>query len=823
MSSVFKRIQLTKTTLLPFAGLGKTLQCIVLIYTLLKDGPFGKPFFSRVIILAPSSLVANWAKEFEKWLKNRRNFYVYAVDGKKNTVKHFLKQPKATYPVLIVSYDTFHRNAGLLGTLDFDLVVCDEGHRLKNSTIKIFESIKKMTCKRKIILTGTPVQNNLRELYSLSNLVNPGILGTREEFTKNFEEPINTARKRSEQSFDGELEENLNNLSRVESEVHYKLFSIVNRFLLRRQQDAFNYLPKKVENVVICRLTDLQEQLYNALLEDKDLKRILGEESGACQVRSYLPYISFLRKLCNHPFLVNGSIVEKSYELSETSLIRALSPLIGQIFDQFPKGPLFKSGKFDVLAALLRLIGEVNERVVIVSHFTQTLDLIQQYCRVKNYKTSRLDGSTPVASRQRLVDEFNSEHSSTFAFLLSSKAGGLGLNLIGASHIILYDIDWNPSFDLQAMARIWRDGQKKTANVYRLLTAGTIEEKIFQRQMDKQNLGSAIGTVGSETHLSLNELKDIFRLQTETLSTTHDAIKCDCLSKLQLNESDSLDQLKTENRSVDSEDEAMVDEQEQEYETEQSYCRMDLSDDDSAGIRTSTQQVEPVKIKTENRTLSSQLLFENEENDENEEGGSERNGEVGGSGEEEDGGSGEEEDDEEYGEESESSAEADYLQEDDSNVNKISSIRNEDSSGPRPVYEDEDSLGPADRPEANEEAHKLTKYKPLIEWQHFSFAHSYDFEIVSLFCSSNFSFPFLIFVSLSLSLSDPPSLTGLHASRGEGEHQFSIQNRSGIAERNHFWKPIHLNLDCFLRESIFIELLPVIYMIKEVQLNSSAV
>lgn len=244
----------------------------MLIYTLLKDGPFGEPLFKRVIILAPSSLVQNWAKEFEKWLKGRRNFYVYAVDGKKNTVKHFLKQPRTTYPVLIVSYDTFHRNATLLANLDFDLAVCDEGHRLKNSKIKIFETINNMRCKRKIILTGTPVQNNLKELYSLSSLVNPGILGTREEFYKNFEEPINVARKQSDESLN--LEEHLNNLSKVESQVHYKLFSIVNQFLLRRQQSSFNYLPKKTENVVICRLTDLQEQLYNALLDDKQLKRI---------------------------------------------------------------------------------------------------------------------------------------------------------------------------------------------------------------------------------------------------------------------------------------------------------------------------------------------------------------------------------------------------------------------------------------------------------------------------------------------------------------------------------------------------------------------
>lgn len=716
-------------------GLGKTLQCIVLIYTLLKDGPFGEPLLKRVLVLAPSSLVQNWAKEFEKWLKGRRNFYPYAVDGKKNTVKHFLKQPRTTYPVLIISYDTFHRNATLLANLDFDLVVCDEGHRLKNSKIKIFETISKMPCQRKIILTGTPVQNNLKELYSLSSLVNPGILGTPEEFHENFEAPINQARKQSDESENENYEGSLDNLSKVESEVHFRLFSIVNQFLLRRQQSSFNYLPKKTENVVICRLTDLQEKLYNALLDDKQLKRILGEESGTSTVRSYLPYIAFLRKLCNHPFLVNKAIIEQSYELKDTSLVSALWPAVAECFAAFPKGVRHKSGKFDVFAKLLELIREINEKVVIVSHFTQTLDLLQQYCRSKNYKTSRLDGSTPVASRQKLVDEFNSECSSTFAFLLSSKAGGLGLNLVGASHIILYDIDWNPSFDLQSMARIWRDGQKKPANVYRLLTVGTIEEKIFQRQLDKQNLGSAVGRVGGETQFSISELRDIFRLQTQTLSSTHDAIKCDCLSRLAVSE----EQAKPENESsVQSDDEVPNCE---EYETEQNYGQMDFDlEEDHAGIRTSTQQVDGVRIKTENRTLSSQELFGNDDDDQlrsgdeedEEERDEERDEEEGDEGRD---GPGEEND---ASDERQESDEGGQNSDEDEDSDKIAAIRSGESSGARPVYDDEDSLdASADQPETSQ-AHRQIKYKPLIEWQHFSFNHSYDFEIVSFGLPENF-------------------------------------------------------------------------------------
>lgn len=370
-------------------GLGKTLQCIVLIFTLLKDGPFGEPFFRRVIILAPSSLVKNWEKEFDKWLKDRK-FYVYAIDGKKKNVKDFVKKNPKIYPVLIISYDTYYRNQDILSNLEFDLAICDEGHRLKNSKVKIFEAIDQMSCNRKIVLTGTPVQNNLKELYSMSNLVCPGILGTKEDFSIKYEEPIQVAQRKCDED---RSEENLNNLNQVGRDIRAKLFEILGKFILRREQSLFNYLPKKIENIIICKLTDLQESIYKALLNDKTLKKILAEEGESTGIsNSCFPYISFLRKLSNHPFLVNAEIVKKSYELKDTSLINQLSPEVKQIFDQYKKGALNKSGKFDTLIKILEVIKHNEEKVVIVSHFTQTLDLIEQFCKVKNYKISRLDG-----------------------------------------------------------------------------------------------------------------------------------------------------------------------------------------------------------------------------------------------------------------------------------------------------------------------------------------------------------------------------------------------------------------------------------------------
>lgn len=421
-----------------------------MIYTLLKKGPFRVPFFeNRVLILTPSSLVKNWSKEFDKWLKEVR-FYTYPVD-EKHTIKDYLKKSKSVFPVLIVSYDTFYRNFKLLENVSFDLIVCDEGHRLKNSKTKIFETIRNMKCERRILLTGTPIQNNLGELFALSDLVNPGLLGTKEEFYEEYEKPILMARKERDESeinsstCSSEIFDGTPMTSSYESDIHRNLFEKIKLFFMRRLSSSFNYLPKRIDRIVICHLSDMQKKIYEALLNDKKLKQILGQEFGATVVRSYLPYILFLRKLCNHPFLINAEIIKRSYNLDDQSLISQLLPIVSDIFSTYKHGAIDKSGKFDVLFGLLKSIDQIKEKVVIVSHFTQTLDLIQQYCKLKNYSTTRLDGSTPINKRQKLVDDFNSESNRTFIFLLSSKAGGLGLNLIGASHIILYDLDWNPS------------------------------------------------------------------------------------------------------------------------------------------------------------------------------------------------------------------------------------------------------------------------------------------------------------------------------------------------------------------------------------------
>ncbi|XP_064883770.1 DNA repair and recombination protein RAD54B isoform X2 [Oncorhynchus nerka] len=469
-------------------GLGKTLQSVALTWTLLKQGPYGgKPVAKLVLVVAPGSLVQNWGAEFKKWL-GRERINVYTV----NQVQK----------------------------LEFGLVICDEGHRLKNSSIKTSSALSGLSCTRRVILTGTPVQNDLQEFYAIIEFVNPGILGSSAAYRKVYEEPI----LRSRQPICTEEERVLGEERAAE------LSRLTGLFILRRTQEIINrYLPPRLDWTVFCSPSPLQRELYQALLSHCVIRACL---QGSTQTHTHLACITALKKLCNHPGLLYSTVQERSNGGSaEGSLYEGLR---GVFPESYSSGGFSTadSGKLLVLSDLLTTIHHLSptDRVVLVSNYTQTLDLIQDLCVHLGYTYCRLDGNTPTIQRQRLVDNFNSPHSAHFLFLLSSKAGGVGLNLIGASHLVLYDIDWNPANDIQAMSRVWRDGQKKTVHIYRLLTAGTIEERIFQRQVSKQGLSGTVVDLGKgaeHTSFSSNELRDLFSL-TDTPCLTHDLLHCSC-------------------------------------------------------------------------------------------------------------------------------------------------------------------------------------------------------------------------------------------------------------------------------------------------------
>ncbi|KAJ3768773.1 DNA repair protein, SNF2 family [Lentinula raphanica] len=504
-------------------GLGKTLQCIALLWTLIKQSPHaGKPSIEKCIIACPSSLVKNWANELVKWL-GADAINALAVDGKGGKAELLPKVAQwvaaggrnVIQPVMIVSYETLRTLTAYLTNCKIGLLLCDEGHRLKNSESLTFQALNSLDVKRRVILTGTPIQNDLSEYFSLLNFANPNYLGSKNDFKKNFENLIIRGRDASaSDSVKAESEKKLKELG-----------GLVTKFIIRRTNDLLSkYLPVKYEQVVFCGLSDFQLSLYRLFISSPEIKALLrGTESQP------LKAINILKKLCNHPELLNlPQDLKGSDHLIPEGFCGA-----GQAANSRGRNSQTVrcdwSGKFLVLERFLhQLRTQTNDKIVLISNYTQTLDLFEKLCRSKKYGFFRLDGTMSITKRQKLVDQFNNPEGKEFIFLLSSKAGGCGINLIGANRLILFDPDWNPAADQQALARVWRDGQKKECFVYRFISTGTIEEKIFQRQANKQALSSAVVDEKEDTerHFTLDALRQLFLFNEKTLCETHETFKC---------------------------------------------------------------------------------------------------------------------------------------------------------------------------------------------------------------------------------------------------------------------------------------------------------
>ena len=499
-------------------GLGKTLQCITLMWTLLKQSPeAGKSTIQKCVIACPSSLVRNWANELVKWL-GPDAVTPFAVDGKasKEELTTQLRQwciasgRSVVRPVLIVSYETLRLNVETLSNTDIGLLLCDEGHRLKNGESQTFTALNGLNVDRRVILSGTPIQNDLMEYFSLLNFANPNLLGTRAEFRKQYELPI--LRGRDAAGTEADQQKGNERLA--------ELLALVNKFIIRRTNDILSkYLPVKYEHVVFCNLAPFQLDLYNHFIQSPEIKSLLRGKGS-----QPLKAIGMLKKLCNHPDLLN---LPDDLPGCEKFFPDDYVPKDARGRDRDVK-PWY-SGKMQVLDRMLaRIRQDTNDKIVLISNYTQTLDIFDKLCRHRGYGCLRLDGTMNVNKRQKLVDKFNNPEGEEFVFLLSSKAGGCGLNLIGANRLVLFDPDWNPAADQQALARVWRDGQKKDCFVYRFIATGSIEEKIFQRQSHKQSLSSCVvdSAEDVERHFTLDSLKELFQYKPGTTSDTHDSFKC---------------------------------------------------------------------------------------------------------------------------------------------------------------------------------------------------------------------------------------------------------------------------------------------------------
>jgi len=358
--------------------------------------------------------------------------------------------------------------------------------------------VKQLSTVHRLILSGSPMQNNLKELWSLFDFIYPGKLGTLPVFLQQFSSPITQGGYAC--------------ATQVQVATAFKCATVlrdtINPYLLRRMKaDVKNHinLPEKNEQVLFCRLTDEQRYCYRGYLDSKDVKSILD---GRLKI---FVGLNLLRKICNHPDLFTGG--PKQFEDEE--------PVTED--DKF--GNYKKSGKMVVIHALLKLWKKQGHRVLLFTQSRQMMQILETYVIDQGYSYLKMDGTTNTGSRQTLIDKFN-DTKDKFVFILTTKVGGLGINLTGASRVVIFDPDWNPSTDTQARERAWRIGQDKQVTIYRLMTSGTIEEKIYHRQIFKQFLiNRVLQDPKQRRFFKSNDLYELFTLkETENDETETSAI-----------------------------------------------------------------------------------------------------------------------------------------------------------------------------------------------------------------------------------------------------------------------------------------------------------
>lgn len=513
-------------------GMGKTLQTISLIWTLLNQSPFGhtSKSINKVLICCPVSLVNNWKNEFPKWLGLNR-CPVLALNGSKyqDEKKEVQTFAHSDYnKVLIIGYEKMVTLHDEISKIHFDLLVCDEGHRLKSNGNKTLKALENLGIKKRILLSGTPIQNDLNEFYTIANFVVPNILGDFKTFQKEYMTPILKSRDPTCTN------KEICDLGKQKSQ---ELIEKTKSFILRRDNRELNkYLPPRTDYIIMVQPSLLQLEIFKTILQTDKFKSMLSlvEEKNNSMTTDSLSLINTFRKLCNSPSLLKDDslfldVVSKSSETQEDVDFR----------NQLSKK--IKSGKMMTLIKIINeIISSTDDKLVVVSNFTSTLDIIGTLLTGLNLPFLRLDGSTPPIERQSLVNKFNKCTSkSYFAFLLSSKAGGVGLNLIGANRLVMFDNDWNPAIDNQSLARIHRDGQTKPVFVYRLITKGCIDEKILQRQVIKQDLADKFvdGKGGQKEVFDRDTLMNVFKIQdiegdnvkqNPNECQTHDLMGCGC-------------------------------------------------------------------------------------------------------------------------------------------------------------------------------------------------------------------------------------------------------------------------------------------------------
>lgn len=511
-------------------GLGKTIQTIAFLAAVYgKDGDFAdpKPLTENpiskkgpVLIICPSSVIQNWEIEFSKWA----TFTVSIYHGANRDL--ILEKVKTRgVEILVTSFDTFRIYGSILSELQWEIVIVDEAHRLKNEKSKLYIACLDIKTRKRYGLTGTIMQNKIMELFNLFDWIAPGCLGTRDHFREFYDEPLKHGQRATAPE----------RFVQVADKRKQHLVSVLRKYLLRRTKDeTIGHLMRgKEDNIVFCAMSELQKRAYTRMLQlpeiqcliNKDLPcscgsplkqvecchrtvpngimwRYLHRESlndgcDSCPFCLVLPCLVKLQQISNHLELIKPNPrddPEKQKKDAEfaSAVFGTDIDFVGgtaQNEDFMGLSDAKHCGKMRTLEKLLSSWLSKGDKVLLFSYSVRMLDILEKLLIRKGYCFSRLDGSTPTGMRQFLVDDFNSSPSKQ-VFLISTRAGGLGLNLVSANRVVIFDPNWNPSHDLQAQDRSFRFGQKRHVMVFRLLAAGSLEELVYTRQVYKQQLSN---------------------------------------------------------------------------------------------------------------------------------------------------------------------------------------------------------------------------------------------------------------------------------------------------------------------------------------------
>ncbi|XP_048774216.2 lymphocyte-specific helicase-like isoform X2 [Ostrea edulis] len=510
-------------------GLGKTVQCIAVISHLMYLGVTG-PF----LVVAPLSTIPNWHSEFKRFAPKVPVVLYHGTPEERNRLRAQIRKTTAiregvgVQPVVITSYEITMRDRSQLQHHEWKILIVDEGHRIKNTHCRLIRELRMYRNTHRLLLTGTPLQNNLAELWSLLNFLLPEIFDDLGSFEMWFDVERLSVDDADEKIVKEEQQKNILSM----------LHQILTPFMLRRlKQDVELKLPPKKEVLVYAPLSSIQQEFYTSTVDRTIIKKIHEKNEGpevvemdrndrpvrksrnksidysvmcledndkekqddenesdveeqmekwfsgvqkmTSSLREKLPAQSVvtirmqnimmqLRKCCNHPYLLEYPLTADGQYRVDEELIQVC-------------------GKMKLLDTMLKELKSRGHKVLIFSQMTKMLDILQDFCYLREYSFCRLDGSTHIQERQEQMADFN-ENPNTFIFLLSTRAGGLGINLTGADTVIIYDSDWNPQCDIQAQDRCHRIGQTKPVIIYRIVTANTIDQRIVERAAAKRKL-----------------------------------------------------------------------------------------------------------------------------------------------------------------------------------------------------------------------------------------------------------------------------------------------------------------------------------------------